>query len=651
MQSLYNKLGPEGRSLVGFTDESSFEHQVPTQLDYLFDELVHPKPSTTPQKVLSYLAYYYPKIKNEGNIELLTYSFLKCPLFFSNLQSLSFMDHYRVLECFKFVMDKKFQVSQPTLPFYKFYNSLFRVLASEALDPANSWKSLPIAVGCLLSVDSRKEYDNYPEMYQLISQIDQKLLDITVAAIESNFRGPMLLDPLYLNVVALACINDKLGQDQLRKVIVVRPDLPRLINDLVVHSNYGLSNGHVFSLTDVFAQCPALNHLSRISFLFCKIVSLHPNTTLLADQLDLILNQMLTLSETVSQLGEPNEQQWVLLRTLLFAQVMLFESVLSRFVHINSQPLAQQLMPTFSRKIMSILFNLNFVVDKIGTGGFEAYNFVYDLCLNSIINYDIPTAELLINCWTSNIQFGKISTSQMDRAKLLFDLQFVENVINLISDDLKFNCIIPIVRNLINTASDQDVLEAAHSVMIKFFTILDSFNEHSTNVNYHANMEKVKTSMLDYLTLALDQFPERLSLNQIGIVVETLTKIAFPNSPLYESEPELSREMLLLLYNRCQVVSNRPLPNSTEFPKTLQSAFLTLLIRVIPLISFTEYEQWLERTFILICRNTNDEKLHLVDKLWDAILATNKYYPQKGYIGINWWYEHVNQEAREKAKL
>ncbi|KAG7900116.1 hypothetical protein KL907_004878 [Ogataea polymorpha] len=650
MQPWYHKLGRQGRQLAEQwqADAEPWGVATPTPLDYLFDELTAPKPSTTPDKVLSYLAYYYPKLKNENNVELLTLCFLRCPLFFNDAQLVSFNDNYRVIECFKYIMDKKFQISQPTLPFYRFYNALFGALAKVVADSACAWKVVPVAVGCLLSVDSRNDYDRYPEHFQLIATVDAKLVDMAAHTLERSMDGPLSKDLLCLNVVALSCVQDKLVDSQLLRILRVRSDILKILTELTFNSPYGLDNGRL--LTKSNANTPiVVRHLNRISFLFTKLTSIHPKIALLADDLDLILNRIQTFSESVLSIPNPSETQWSTLRVVLFAQVMMFEGIMARFFQINNHSLNSTVLPTLCRKILTTLFNFNFVVDRIGTGGFESYNFVYASCLSTLTSYDIPTAETLIKCWTSSVAFKKVDNSATERGKLLFDLQFIENVVNLVSDSLKFEFIIPIVQDLIGNAQDQAVLESAHSVMLKYFTSVDTYNEAQL-VDYTNNVKHVGAQLIDYLTLSLDQFPARLSLSQVGIIVETLAKITFPDTAVHECDPELYRELLLLVYNRCLVATSEELPNVQAPPKTRHGAFTSLLIRILPLIPFDEYQSWLERTLSLAFRTVGDERTYLLDLLWDSILGTNRHYPQKGYVGIQWWYEHVN-ESQEKAKL
>ncbi|KAG7735583.1 hypothetical protein KL932_004247 [Ogataea haglerorum] len=650
MQPWFNKLGRQGRQLAlqwQYAGES-WGVATPTPLDYLFDELVSPKSSTTPDKILSYLAYYYPKLKNEHNVELLTLCFLRCPLFFNDAQLVSFNDNYRVIEFFKYIMDKKFQVSQPTLPFHRFYNALFGAVEKIAADAGSAWKVIPVVVGCLLSVDSRSDYDRYPEHFKLIAKIDAKFVNIAANTLVRSMDGPLSKDLLCLNVVALSCVQDKLTDSQLLRILRVRSDMLRILTELTFNSPYGLDNGRLLLKGE--ADTPiVVRHLNRISFLFAKLTSIHPKVALLVDDLDLILNRIQTFSENVLSVPNPTETQWSTLRVVLFAQVMMFEGVMARFFQINDHSLNRAVLPTLSRKILTALFNFNFVVDRMGTGGFESYNFVYASCLSALTSYDISTAETLIKCWTSSIAFKEIHNSAAERGKLLFDLQFIENVVNLVSDSIKFNFIIPIVQDLIGKSHDQAVLESAHSVMVKYFTSVDTYNEAQL-VDYTNNVKHVGTQLIDYLTLSLDQFPVRLSLSQVGVIVETLAKITFPDTAVHECDPELYRELILLVYNRCLVATSEELPDAREPPRTRHGAFTSLLIRILPLVPFDEYQSWLERTLSLAYRTVGDERTYLLDLLWDSILGANRHYPQKGNVGIQWWYEHVNQN-QEKAKL
>ncbi|ODV85337.1 hypothetical protein CANARDRAFT_7984 [[Candida] arabinofermentans NRRL YB-2248] len=695
--NFYNRLGPQGRSLLTQIQQQQpnqtltqqdqlYNITAPSRLDFLFHEIANPKSTTTPQQILSYLAYYYPKLKNEQNVQLLTYSFLRCPLFFNSNRVISFQENYKIIECFNYIMDKKFRVSQPTLPFYKFYHSILTALIRfTASDFESHWKIIPLMVGCIMSIETRKNYDSHPPQYQLISKIDQNILNLTEKSLTYSFKNYQLGNDLEsLNLICLGCINNSISNDKVfTDILKFSPHLPNQLLQLIFSSPYGLDNGKVIvsgmSYSVEVGNKAVLKHLGNLALLYSKLIRVHPNLDINLDDIDLALNKIQTFTECLVKrnvdIEDPNNTDiWLLLRQVFFSVVVMFENLVSLFFEINDSTLNNRIMPRFSRKILTSLFNMSFIIDKIGTGGFEAYNFIYLSCLNSIIEYDLKVGELLIQVWTSNINFGELESSSIERSKLLFDLNFIESMITIVSDDLKFNMILPIIHRLVHTSKNQPILESSHSVMLKFFTILDTHFESDDDIqiDYNLNMAKIKNQILDYLTLSLDQFPDQLSLTQVGIIVETLARIVFPNSIIYESDKELCKSVLNLIYNRCQstgddLVTNEISNEQEGFKsissdseneqddqsklKTKRASLTSLLIRIIPLIPIHDFECWLNLIYDNLICSTKDstEKVYLLDKLWGSILGTNKYYPQKGNLGINWWYEYVNIEFEDHS--
>lgn len=76
------------------------------------------------------------------------------------------------------------------------------------------------------------------------------------------------------------------------------------------------------------------------------------------------------------------------------------------------------------------------------------------------------------------------------------------------------------------------------------------------NVDYEKNVTLVSEKIIPYLTLVIDQFPEFLSINQLDIAIETISRTVFPDSPIYSYDKNISSMFLNVLFNRCLTVGH-----------------------------------------------------------------------------------------------
>ncbi|QPG76289.1 hypothetical protein FOA43_003675 [Brettanomyces nanus] len=665
LPSTYSRLGPEGRKLYAQIHSSSDQYntagttfRVPGALDYLFDEIVRPNATTTPAKVLSYLAYYYPKIKNPENVRLLSECFLSCPFFFGDQRVIQISDTYKVIDCCRYIMDQKYRISEPTVPFYSFYRSLFNGIYNvyESNPFEESWKVQPLILGCLLAIESRNDYDPYPAYTGLIKEVDEQLLGLLQRALIDTSRNPSLgMDVRYLELSYMALLQEKISNGTFKIILKNQPFLPSLIIDFIFNSLYGFQGGILleksWSLSQATEKAPALRHLNRLSKLYCKLISIHPLTVDNLNGIDLALNNIqnysISLFATLEKRddfihSDKDSDTWKILKQCFFSIVVMFEGICTK-IYQNEDTSRSPIYSRFCRKILNSFFSIGFIIEKVGTGGFEEYNFVYGISANYLNQNDVGAVELLVKVWLDNLSLDNytIISSPFNQAKLLFCLNFVEGYLNSLTEETKSSTILPLVEKLLKQGPNQDVLEGAHSVMLKYFTTLDALRSMDSQ-----QQRRIEKLLLDYLALSFEQFPFCLSLNQLAIIVDTLANAVFPGSLIYSWDHSICLKLQQEVFSQCVKSANFDISqkNPEAVIKHRRPAITMTLILISPLFLTETFVAWLERIKTKLIDPTMDttERLYLLDKLWDSILSTNKYYPQKGALGIEWWYNRIN---------
>ncbi|GMG36389.1 unnamed protein product [Ambrosiozyma monospora] len=600
-QKLYEKLGPQGRAILNPSSSTYRDpnFRVPTQLDYLLDELSHPTQNTTLEKALSYLAYYYPKLKNQENVRLLTSHFLSSPLLQENANQDNFS---RIVDFYSYVITHKYKISVPTLPFTQFYHYVMLGITENGLNP----NCLPVISGCLLSKPIRAQYGDYPIQNGHIKTVDNELLMIFQNLMLQNIQNVSLLES---NLCLLAFLNDFLDDKFIRKLLIVVPELSRDMIPFMYQSPLGIKN------------------LSRLSSLYSRIVTFHPDLDINLKNIDWNLVQVQSFTQELVTSYPSSEQQWTTYKSMLFSFVIVFESIASLMLSLNSRVLDKKWFVRYSRVILQNLFNVSFILDKIGSGGFQSYNFVYFSCIGCLSQNDKISLGDLTDYWFSQIRFGiPLHESPVEQSKLLFILNFMDNAEPLPQHDKHLSMVDELILNPVN----QQILEAAHAVMLK----------HLPNSN--------PSRLLDYAKLAISQFPDKLALHQVKIILESLTKKVSPDVTESAIDPMTFNELFVtpLLQFVLSQNNNRllGLPKPYEHRKAALCSSLIKLTVYVPIENYLDFMKSLKTLIVddlLIC--TIDERNALLGDIYDSLLLTNKFFPQKGMIGFQWWYGEVER--------
>lgn len=639
------KLGSQGRAAQNRLQQQPYsathyfqspDSQTQNDVNLLLSALKTPG-NLTSTTLLSYIVHYLPRVRNEDNVKLLMDTVFASHVIFPDQINLE--ETYVVIEAIKATFDSKIRISEPTLPVTRFFHA---VVSSIFQSNAEPWKKILVITGVLLSQSTYKE-QSIPETKHYFSRTYHSLTDLNHELITMVFQTTSInaVEINALTSIALSCSLPFFTPSQ-KEHLAHEPILLFTIH-LIFESPYGLSD-HV---TEFLAgsNSPVIKHLSRLSFLIEN--SLVHGVSF--GVLDSTLNTILKFSESLYLRAVNSDKSWGVLKNVIFAVVIIFQGFVSYLLKLSSR-LTKLQYSLVATKILKTFFHLNFIIEKIGTGGFQAYNFVYISCLDALLQYSHQSAEALGVYFTNNLNLQSDDHHQV--SKSLFTLTFFETLCQSCSVGYYESVVQPIVDYIIHTtAHSRSLMEAAHSVIIATFI--------------PKNSHIIASSSIPYLNTVLSQFPQLLSATQLRIAIETIARAVSPPSQAYQLNKDNLRELLHTLY--ITTLNTRPgIPisvsqpikkeglllndsdgdgNNNSQPTTIRSGIISALISTLPYLPPQILNNWLNNIWELIENNDPIEYQFCEQKLWEMI--SEGFDMQRGNIGITWWYNKGNSNSTE----
>lgn len=608
------RLGAQGRAL-----RQQMEQQLPlslpqavadTQRDVEILLTILRGSAHTTQELLSYLVHYLPRVKNEDNVRLLMDAFALNPRIWG-----SFEESYTVIEGLKALFDFKIQISEPTLPLSKFYHG---VLTSVYAARIEHWKKSALLAGISLS---RPMYESQsaPETRRYFEQCYLSVMKLNHDLIAEGFRNAATNSYDANSVLALSLACTLTGFTDSMKSQLPHDHILAHVIDLVFSSPYGL-------MIPLGNSSPVVTHLSRLSFVvencFLQGVKFIPIC-------DASLTRIMEFSaELPDRIQSDSPEVWDALKSIVFGVVIMFQGYASFTLNIYNG-LREREYATLTTKVIKSLYLLNFILEKIGSGGFQAYNFVLFTAMDGLFQHDSKASEGLGSFMLDKLNLSKITQSHYESSKALFTLTYFENFTKTCRPEYFETVIEPLVQHLISLPQGppqfhhvhRKLVEGAHSVALSTFS--------------PRNAAIVAVKAQSYLRTVLRQFPALLSSRQLCLAVETITKSVAPPSEAYMLNRDNLREVLHTLYI---TIINCPcdLPlNETGGARSVRGALISALISTVPFIPVPYLSQWLDNIWEL-----GSGDAYLEDKLW-TVLSEN-VDTQRGTVGVQWWYNKAN---------
>ena len=691
-----------------------FDLRGPLELDFLIDKLRNPPADITVHEVLSYMNYYVPYIKNEHNLKIVIANFLNNPTCFGS-QDISLDEHYVIIEAFKSITDRKLKVSIPSLGLKLWYNIVLTSLINFANVNIrkNCWKVIPVLSGILLSNGLRDDmYTNYDpiEYYWYFKRWDDKAEQLLKRASYTVFLSPNVDEVYYLCLIGLSLIYKKTDSIETFVPPLASVLVCLLLTNLIFKNSYGIRcytetllpkhNSRQNNKGLSVLQRPVVKHLNKLSFFFESQLKELPVEPAFNFHLNETMGQFLLFNREMCFFAHTHlnpkdlfsktfDDFWFFMKNVLFSEVVLFQGILSRYLtsqakspllsYVNiyrSQP-SISLSLQYKELALLILHNLyylNFILSAVGRGGFENYNYVYYLSLELSYNRSVSSSEfevltkyLSADYKEMNLSPLVINNDYVACSKIIFVLGLWENYLNQgerNSRFVKFD-VLPFCLNLLdeNRYKDKDLIEGAHSVLLKSFSNNDISVSLEEAINYVGTLER--------------QYPKLLSFHQLQIAIETIGKKVlsandFKGSP--ESRASIVRTFMDFLFSICDSkmlgltdnLSSRNFPdnifsrnndrsddgglsksmdshyneddiNQNKKNPTFREAFIISTMRVLPYIPITSFLENIGRIWHLIEVSNQSEKEYLISSLWGEISENMDL--NRSDIAYAWWYE------------
>lgn len=547
---------------------SSFAHfqsqPAPQDLDYLINDLRFPAPSTTVRQVLGYMLHYLPYLKHEHNLRLVFAAFLNSPVCFGNAAVANLNSLYLIIEVFKLAADQKLKISQPSLPVKTWYTVLRKELTHfYEYDPRNGWKVLPVIAGLALASPLRDELYTRPNVLQygwFCADWDRQMTRLFRRAL-GGLGAAAPAATTDMSLMSLAIFHNS-SHNVLSFTEHVPPAfiVCRLVDMLAsVGPLVQLAFGPALDAS-TYHSSPVVKHINKVSLLLESYLKRLPvddneaNGAMVLYTVDRLLEMNCALSHWTQQSrynqppGGDDSEFWLAAKTLLFAQVVVFQGVLTAFLGPRRQGDAVAVYRQVALGILQSLYHLNFALLAIGQGGFDLYNFVYYLAIEIALDggYTVEPFENMTRVMIGDYREVNLYAVHHDyivRSKVLFVLGLWENYLGQQTQRRQLGFAQEVIRPICfemaakgGQGADLDVVEGLHSVLLLLFA-------HKKNLG--------NAEILEYLRLVLGQFPGLLSANQLSIAVETLGKFV-----LQQPRPaRSSSDFLEFLYAECTRVA------------------------------------------------------------------------------------------------
>lgn len=664
MSGLGYKLGPQGHQLLNSNNASkqisyvdstfSPKFQLPSELDYLLYDIANPGPSTSTDKIFSYLVYYYPRLKNVHNVKLLTTHFLKCPLFFGSTELMTLENMTKIIECYQYIVTSKYKISNPSVPFHEFYSSIYdsiRLFLQQ--EPTAYWKVLPILAGCISAIKPMKLYSPYPSHSNVIASLNTFTTDLFSDSFLLTVGLPLLPGVKDSYLISLLYAEEHLSDSFYNKLSKTNYDILPEFMRILFFSKNGLDKGSLLysNLTsdEIINTMPTLRSLNKWAFLYKKLSRSLPSGPLRLHEISNSINYIVSFSTNISSGLDKlylTSDKWDLVKYIFFTIVMIFEQATTMIVLKKSD--LQKPVFVISTQIIRSFFHLSYILDKIGTGGFDSYNFIFNSTTLLLAEHNPDMAESFLYSLLNEIPISKQQTVIND-SKLVFFLRTAEATLQSLKKPFKDTTLFPLLKLIFtNDTYSSSALEFSYSIMVKHLNIIyandtdfktdDEFKEHLQN------------TVFPFFNQVLSQFPKKLSLSQASLIIQTCGRVA----SLLHDDSAFFNNLLDLIRFQTAVSAYTPLRpkkiimngNEAVMPEKLhtrRAGLVSFYIDLLQYSSFALFVDTLEDIKCQIDKLTGSQDIYaLYDHLWDTLLLINKFDCQKGQLGLDWWYRTIN---------
>lgn len=624
-------------------------------------------------RLLQEAIYYLPSLRNEKNIPLLAVEILNSPLYLPDLQS-----GITLIDAFESACMRKFQISDPTIPFeewldYMFVGSYSILAAATNASSTNNihnnsslWRIMPLLCGLIIAVHKIKEH--HPQrmsknLQRLSTQLqflfstvvnpvigdtadpNDSVVQIAVVCISRAGSAAMDPEPFgQISIMALPITLMVFYQSDIRLSGIPAPDSLMMAQ---------LSSVSLFIQRFAEHRHPPLNDLDE---LLNRLTSLAGSIYRQAEALQISRNGASNAGQAGLQV-DPN--LWNTLKPLCFGILIQLRGVASSLLHRRRFPIAY-----LAKKTLRALQPIHFIIEELGI--FETYSFVFHVCVDVILESssvgfidDDFILSLLGPCNPGAL------ASQVSRGSIVYTLDLLEMLVPKLSPELWDRIVFPFINEFLQPYPglalnvSKHTLESAHSVMLSYLSNAVGAGFRGAS----SSREILKTQLPHYFNIVTNLFPVVLSHQQYTLTVSTIAKAV--TNPVTYNDAAVDRFLNALFIKAKTTMPGIPLPeqqhdvdtsvNGQDVPETspgandpptIRAVAVSNLIHILPLLNRSKFEIWLEKCAELTPKisysptvTLETEYLHkqlenMISQELDLVVAD---------YGIRWWFARVGK--------
>jgi len=326
---------------------------------------------------------------------------------------------------------------------------------------------------------------------------------------------------------------------------------------------------------------------------------------------------------------------WQVLKTVMFAAVVILRSVLGRTL-IDHFLASSHNAPVTAAQSLLILRNIHFISSRMGTHAFSAYTFVNMTSIDILSRFPAASSSFLRTIYPS--QAGQIPAHPLQRNHDLFYLNTAEHfTLSLSPADAEYLIVASCTPYLSPDANSQllEIFEAAHSAMLAVLA---------------APQNEILTAKVlpFYVESLFASFPRNLSPRQFRFAFKALIQICTPPNPLSKSQPMMAETLMEMLHYRALHAPTAPLPPSMaikseadsqaqEIPLSEQAVLLLTLLDALPSITPNALEDWLPLTADLLnVIRDRSMKEHCKRRFWE-VMESGEMDVDRSAVCVGWW--------------
>ncbi|KAK3711245.1 hypothetical protein LTR37_009839 [Vermiconidia calcicola] len=326
-------------------------------------------------------------------------------------------------------------------------------------------------------------------------------------------------------------------------------------------------------------------------------------------------------------------QLWKLLRSTLFAAVIILRSAIGRM--LGDGALANdEAAPSLATQALRALRSLHFISSRAGSTSFSQYTFVYLTAMDTLASYP-GQAEAFLQAIIPN-GLGSVPHHSLDRSLDLFFLNTAEHFTLVLPTRTAEELLVAVASRYLTAGGNNNLLpifEAAHSVMLAVFSAPQ-------------NAELTRRHLPFYIDTLFSVFPQNVTARQFRLAFKTLLRLTSPPSALAVAEPMLSATLLELLRERACNASTLALPrkstdqnddNDTQ-PPLSEPAVLTLTVTdTLPQLPLDLLDEWLSLAVEMVnAIDKNPTREHCKQHFWHTLVG-GEMDPNRSGVCHDWW--------------